>query len=121
MPLIAVTSLTPSALDYVVKSRIPLNRVVFDRNLSTTEDWELGGAYIQQYGIGLYPTASKTDSGQWCTTGWSARGVPDEAEEANYVDGWFEHPHPLVAAMQALVFCVVGLYVDVPDFLVTQP
>ena len=118
MPLVAVTALTPSALDYVVQTRIPLNRVVFDRNLSTTEDWEIGGAYIQQYGVGLYPSASRTDSDPWRITNWAARGLPDEVDD---VDRWFEHPHPLVAAMQALVFCVVGSHVDVPDFLITQP
>ena len=118
MPLVAVADLTPSALDYVVRKHIPLNRAVFDNNLSTTEDWDIGGAYIQQYGVGLYPTASKTDSEPWRITGWSARGLPDEAED---IDRWFEHTNPLVAAMQALVFCVVGPSVEVPDFLIPKP
>ena len=118
MPTVAITDLTASALDYVVKKRIPLNRVVFDSNLSATEDWELGGVYIQQYGVGLYPTATKTNSEPWCITGWSARGLPDEVDG---VDRWFNHPNPLVAAMQALVFCVVGPHVDVPDFLIPKP
>ncbi len=30
MPLVVITDLTPSALDYVVRKHIPLNRVVFD-------------------------------------------------------------------------------------------
>ena len=118
MPTVAVVSLTPSALDHVVQKHIPLNRVVFDRNLSSTEDWALGGEYIHQYGVGVYPTASRTDSEPWRITGWSARALPDEAEDN---DRWFEHTNPLVAAMQALVCSRLGPLVDVPAFLIPHP
>ena len=72
MPLVAITALTPSALDYVVRKHIPLNRVVFDNNLSATEDWEIGGAYIQQYGIGFIRSRRK----QTAARGASQVGVP---------------------------------------------